>query len=431
MNRAKRVLEISIILLVCIVLFVACDIQSTDNLSNTDTNTITSVVPDAEKPENDTHSHSFSQWKTVKEATCTEEGLAEQTCSCGEKNTQIVSMLAHSEVIDASIAPTCTQSGLTEGKHCSVCSKVIQAQGIIDASGHVEIINHAVKPTCTKAGLTEGKYCSACNIVLLNQKPVDALGHTEVVDLAVEPTCTKTGLTEGKHCSVCNLVITPQEIVEACGHTEVTDHAVKPTCTKTGLTEGKHCSVCSLVIVPQKNVDALGHTEVVDHAVEPTCTKTGLTEGKHCSVCNAKTKEQTIINTVDHIWVLNSTDAPAECSECNTKSVSVKLSYPSAVYQYYQLGQNLHSSKLEIRSVKLEYLDEDTIRISGTCYTDYSMYNQYCYWTLSYKLTQNGTKISGGRLLHTSGASDADKLFEFSRTIDLTVGGTYTITLDE
>ena len=125
---------------------------------------------------------------------------------------------------------------------------------------HTEAVDKAVEPTCTEAGLTEGKHCSVCGEVLVEQKVVKANGHTEVVDKAVEPTCTETGLTEGKHCSVCGEVLVEQEIVPAKGHIEVVDKTVKPTCTETGLTEGKHCSVCSAVLVEQKVVPALGFT---------------------------------------------------------------------------------------------------------------------------------------------------------------------------
>lgn len=125
---------------------------------------------------------------------------------------------------------------------------------------HTEAVDKAVEPTCTETGLTEGKHCSVCNAVLVEQEVVPAKGHTEVVDKAVAPTCTETGLTEGKHCSVCSAVLVEQEVVPAKGHTEVIDKAVEPTCTKTGLTEGKHCSVCSAVLVEQEVVPALGFT---------------------------------------------------------------------------------------------------------------------------------------------------------------------------
>lgn len=84
---------------------------------------------------------------------------------------------------------------------------------------HTEVVDKAVEPTCTKTGLTEGRHCSVCNKVLVKQEVVPAKGHTEVVDKAVEPTCTKTGLTEGKHCSVCGEVLVEQEVVPALGFT--------------------------------------------------------------------------------------------------------------------------------------------------------------------------------------------------------------------
>ncbi len=198
-----------------------------------------------------------------KEAKCEEPGSKYKHCivkGCNEK-TEITEIPAkgHTEVIDKKVEPKCTQTGLTEGKHCSVCNAVIVAQTEIPAKGHTEIIDKKVEPKCTEAGLTEGKHCSVCNAVIIAQTEIPAKGHTEVIDKKVEPKCTEAGLTEGKHCSVCNAVIVAQTEIPAKGHTEEIDKKVEPKCTQTGLTEGKHCSVCNAVIIAQKEIPALGH----------------------------------------------------------------------------------------------------------------------------------------------------------------------------
>ena len=86
------------------------------------------------------------------------------------------------------------------------------------ARGHTEVIDAAVAPTCTETGKTEGSHCSVCNTVLKAQEVIPALGHTEVTDAAVAPTCTESGKTEGKHCSVCNKILVMQEEIPADGH---------------------------------------------------------------------------------------------------------------------------------------------------------------------------------------------------------------------
>lgn len=101
----------------------------------------------------------------------------------------------------------------------------------------------AVTPTCTETGLTEGKHCSVCNTVLVAQETVAATGHTEVIDEAVPATCTTDGKTQGSHCSVCNAIIVEQEVIPA-GHTFGEWVTVKEATTgEEGLQE-RTCTVC-------------------------------------------------------------------------------------------------------------------------------------------------------------------------------------------
>ena len=126
------------------------------------------------------------------------------------------------------IQPTCTENGC-DIEICGTCG-YNYSTNVIMALGHVEMVDQAVSATCTQTGLTEGSHCSVCETVLVEQTETEMLGHNVVVDSAVVATCTSTGLTEGAHCSDCGIVITAQKVVEKTDHTDSNSDKICDSC---------------------------------------------------------------------------------------------------------------------------------------------------------------------------------------------------------
>ncbi len=259
---------------------------------------------------------------------CEEHTEGDSCAVCGHISCE------HEEVVDAAKAPTCTETGLTEGKHCSKCNKVTVAQEEVAALGHTEVIDAAVAATCTTAGKTEGKHCSKCNEVLAAQGTVDALGHTEETLAGKAATCTETGLTEGKKCKVCGETTVAQQEIPAKGHTKEAVAGKDATCTATGLTAGEKCSVCGEVTVKQEVIPALGHTEETIAGKAATCTETGLKDGAKCSVCGVTITAQEVIPAAGHSYndewevITEATESQAgekrrDCKNCDAYETAV------------------------------------------------------------------------------------------------------------
>lgn len=199
--------------------------------------------------------------KVLLAATCQKEGITKKTCTlCKKTESVTVPKAAHVEVTDAAIAATCTASGKTEGKHCSVCNEVTVPQETIDALGHTEVIDKAIAATCTAPGKTEGKHCSVCEEVLVLQKHIDVLGHSTVKRTHTPVTCQANGIVE-IYCTRCETVQNYETILkghysEEHEYTQITHESIGNLCV--GYKHGDKCELCNTRFIAPGTYTVMG-----------------------------------------------------------------------------------------------------------------------------------------------------------------------------
>ena len=104
---------------------------------------------------------------------------------CGYSDT--ASQCPHSDMTAAAAKKaTCTEPGNIDYWHCAECGKyfadanatagITLEDTVIKALGHTVVIDPAKAPTETETGLTEGSHCSVCNEVIVAQEIVPFLG---------------------------------------------------------------------------------------------------------------------------------------------------------------------------------------------------------------------------------------------------------------
>ena len=227
--------------------------------------------------------HAWNDGEVTTAPTCTEAGVKTYTCQndAGHTYTEAVTKLGHTPlaaVEENRKEAACEETGSYDMVvYCDTCGEELERKShSIEETGHTEETIEAVAPTCTETGLTEGVLCSVCKKVLKEQEVVEETGH----DMA-PATCTEPASCKNENCAYTE--------GEALGHKAVIDEEVPALCEDDGLTEGSHCEVCNKVLIAQEPIKAEGHQIVYQDSKRPTYTGVGWEAYEACTNCGYST----------------------------------------------------------------------------------------------------------------------------------------------
>ena len=172
--------------------------------------------------------------EVTEEATCTQDGaityIARATFDEQEytdTRIEILPAAGHMAEVDAEIAATCTEPGLTEGSHCAVCGEVLERQMEIPATGHDWGEGEITTPaTCTQEG--ERTYVCAHDAGHVRTETVEKAAHPLVSVEAAAATCLAEGHIAYWKCAACEALFDSAEdgrqiglidtVIPAIGH---------------------------------------------------------------------------------------------------------------------------------------------------------------------------------------------------------------------
>lgn len=313
------------------------------------------------------HTHSWSEWKITKEATCTDAGEKERTCECGDKETSTIDATGHS-IGNWTITKdaTCTINGEKQAL-CTTCNQTVTES--IAATGHTASVVVLLEATCGTTGMQE-TVCSTCHeIIKTDTIPATGIHSYDNGIIIKNPTCVDVG-TKVLTCTLCNATATIS--LDALGHTDgdwITDAAA--TCTSNG---SKHqiCSVCNETIKTE-TIPALGHT--LDN--KNKCTICGLTT---FTMSSKEITDSKSVKTMSHSVIDYSDDITINITLKDEDGYSVQV----PVYVYVKIVDNnghvLFNDTLIKKSSQSKvsiHFDDMILGYTNVGTIHYQVYNDY------------------------------------------------------
>ena len=224
--------------------------------------------------------HVFSEWETLVEATCEQDGSKVRYCSiCKIDEVESVPALKHDIISHEGQDATCTEPGYKAYETCSRCNYTTYEE--LPALKHDIISHEGQDATCTEPGYKAYETCSRCNYTTYEEIP--SLGHKySKVDIIKEPTCEEEGL-EKAICENCSASV--ENILDKKGHIYgIWTVISESTC----VVHGKQEHTCLVCEYKEEEEAPLADHSFGDWSVykEPTLQEEGI-ERRTCSICGA------------------------------------------------------------------------------------------------------------------------------------------------
>ena len=301
-------------------------------------------------PANPKTNHTFGEWETVTDSTCTATGTKKHTCTgCDYSETGVIEKKAHTTEHHDRVDPTCTTTGSIEYWQCGVCGKKFSDAACttevtdvtLPMAAHTLTKTDAKAATCTEAGNAEYWTCSVCKKLFSDSEGKNEITAASVVIPATGHTADDSGWNSNgtNHWHVCatckekfdeaahtggTATCSSKAVCDVCkaeygtttAHTFISKHddtqhwkecsacgAIDPANPKTNHTFGewetvtdstctatgtkKHtCTGCDYSETGV--IEKKAHTTEHHDRVDPTCTTTGSIEYWQCGVCGKK-----------------------------------------------------------------------------------------------------------------------------------------------